>query len=539
MLPATSIDDDFDDPQADLIAPGARQNRGLPETLAKLQGELRRQPENPELHFELARTLLRGGKARPAEHHLREAIRLNPAQLDPWVQLGALLERRRAYGDAVKLFQAATRTFPGNSRLWSKLGRSLRREGLAEKAVAALSEALRLNPASAEAQYELGIGLQLEGKMPEARRLLLQALQQDSTSVLYRAALASVESALDPPVTGAGCAPAARIGLHMNKTFHFSILDPIFQALKTCHPVLLATEPAQLQQFRPEVVVVADAQGQRIRARCPDATLIFVRHGLISKQHLAEAAAGCDFVAGVSSDTIRDEIVRHCGIGAERIWITGHVPMDPLFRGQRVDAGNVPLPRGNRTVLFAPTWNRKLSALGLLGERAVELLLGAREDINLIIKPHPQSVRDHRDWMATLRRSARGRRNVWLVDDPANDTMELLPLADVLVSDASSLIFAFLACDRPLVLITHPHRKQDPGYDENGIEWRWRDVGEEVTDMETLPAAIRQALEQPQLRATERAHYRKLLFGQYTDGRAAERIATRISSLPRRGAARS
>ena len=448
--------------------------------------------------------------------------------------LGVLLERRYAYADAVRLFQVATRKFPEHLDFWIKLGRSLRRDGHAEKATAALSEALRLAPGSATAQYELGVGLQLEGKMTEARRFLQQALVLAPANVLCSGALASVESALYPPVVQEGGRPAARVGLHLNKAFHYSILDPIFQALRARHPVLLAAELVLFDQFQPEVLVVADAQGQGLRERFPEAVIILVRHGMISKRHQAEAAAGCDFAAGVSSDTIRDEYVRQSGIPAERIWVTGHVPMDPLFRGQRTEPDRIPLPKRNKTVLFAPTWNRRLSALGLLGQRAVEMLLGASEDINLIIKPHPVTLRDQGDWMSELRRAARDRENVWLVEDPANDGMALLPLADVLVSDASSLIFAFLACDRPLVLVTHPDRKQDRGYDENGIEWRWRDVGEEIMDIETLPAAIQQALEQPELRASERSRYRQLLFGEYTDGRAAERIAARIGALPRR-----
>ncbi len=509
------------------------------DAVTKLKSELQRQPESPKLHFALAQALLRMGRKHPAEHHLAESIRLDPERSDAWVLLGVLLERRRAYADAVQLFQAATRKFPAVPDFWIKLGRSLRREGLAEKAVAALREALRLAPVSAAIQYELGLALQLGGGMTEARTFLQQSLAQAPANILYRCALANVESTLYPPVIQNGDRPAARVGLHLNKAFHYSILDPIFQALRARHPVLLAAELALFGKFQPDVIVVADAQGQGLRQRFPDAILIFVRHGLITKRHLAEAAAGCDFVAGVSSDTIRDEIVSHCGIPVDRIWVTGHVPMDPLFRGQRIEADRIPLPKGNKTVLFAPTWNRKLSALGLLGKRVLELLLGGREDINLIIKPHPVTLRDQGDWMSELRRAAQGRENVWLVEDPANDGMALLPLADVLVSDASSLIFAFLACDRPLVLVTHPDRKQDPGYDENGIEWRWRDVGEEVLDIENLPAAIQQALEHPGLRASERSRYRQLLFGVYTDGRAAERIATCISSLPRRGPSQS
>ncbi len=539
MPRAGSTQDNSRERQAGEIHPSVHQDSRFADTIAKLQAAIKRQPLESKFHFALARALLRSGHRHQAELSLTEGLRLNPAPAAAWIMLGALLERRRAFTSAARLYRNATRKFPGDAGFWIKLGRAQRRAGHVRRATSTLSEALRLAPESAEAQFELGVTLQIDGKLPQAGRLLQQALQREPANVLFRAGVAGVESALAPPPVQEGGIPATRVGLHMNQSFHYSILGPIFESIRTRHPAILAGEPALLHQFKPEILVVADAQGPRLRARFPDAKLVFVRHGLISKQHLAGAVADCDFVAGVSSDTIRDEIVRSSGIPAEHIWVTGHVPMDPLFRGQRTDPDEIPLPKGNRTVLFAPTWNRGLSGLELLGRRTIELLIGARRDINLIIKPHPATLRDKGYWISKLRSMVQGRENIWLVDDPGNDGMALLPHADVLVSDASSLIFAFLACDRPLVLITHPRRRQDPGYNENGIEWRWRDVGEEITDIDALPAAIQRALEQPDLRASRRAHYRRLLFGPYTDGRAAERIAARISSLPVPGRAQS
>lgn len=58
---------------------------------------------------------------------------------------------------------------------------------------------------------------------------------------------------------------------------------------------------------------------------------------------------------------------------------------------------------------------------------------------------------------------ADGNPNVYLVDDAS---------ADVLVSDASSIIFQYLAVDRPLVLISNPSRFASPHYDQRGVEWR-------------------------------------------------------------------
>jgi CDP-glycerol glycerophosphotransferase (TagB/SpsB family) len=93
------------------------------------------------------------------------------------------------------------------------------------------------------------------------------------------------------------------------------------------------------------------------------------------------------------------------------------------------------------------------------------------------------------------------------------------------------VIFEYLALDRPIVLVTNPERRSVAHFDPNGIEWRWRDVGTEVHDVAELPAAVSAALDNPAFRADRRAHYRQQLFGDYADGRAAERIAQKITEL--------
>jgi CDP-glycerol glycerophosphotransferase (TagB/SpsB family) len=151
--------------------------------------------------------------------------------------------------------------------------------------------------------------------------------------------------------------------------------------------------------------------------------------------------------------------------------------------------------------------------------------------VRLVIKPHPVTAAHHPDWLANWRALAAADPHVHLIDDPAADVMPYLQAADVLVSDASSVIFLYLALDRPIVLVTNPDRRKVGHFDPNGIEWRWRDVGAEVHDVEALPAAVSAALDDPALGEERRAHYRRQLFGDYTDGCAAERIARKITEL--------
>jgi CDP-glycerol glycerophosphotransferase (TagB/SpsB family) len=189
------------------------------------------------------------------------------------------------------------------------------------------------------------------------------------------------------------------------------------------------------------------------------------------------------------------------------------------------------LPADRKTVLYAPTWTVGLSSAPMLGERTVELIRGDRRDLTIVIKPHPVTADHHPDWLATWRALAAADAHVHLIDDPAADVMPYLKAADVLISDASSVIFEYLALDRPIILLTNPDRRSVAHFDPNGIEWRWRDVGAEVHDVGDLPAAVSAALDNPVLGVDRRAHYRQELFGDYTDGRAAERIAQKITEL--------
>ena len=122
--------------------------------------------------------------------------------------------------------------------------------------------------------------------------------------------------------------------------------------------------------------------------------------------------------------------------------------------------------------------------------------------------------------------------HVTLIDDPAYDAAACLIRADLLITDASSLMLEYLALDRPMVLITNPDHFGDPThFDAAGFEWTWRNMGEEVRDVELLSEAVNRALDNPNAKAAIRAEYRHHLFGDLTDGCAAVRIVQHITEI--------
>ena len=484
-------------------------------------------PDDARPHLLLGKSQWEKGKLRAAERLLKKAVRLAPGNDATHRELGEFLLEQRRYAEAELCMRRRLELRPDSANALYRLGTLLLQSGRQDEARQFFLRATGLGPDAAHPHYQLGLIHHERGELEEAAARFARAAELIPNDIGFRSAAASLLAEL---AAGREGRPGGkRVVLHLNRPLHYSILQPVFEALKPAHHVRMTESAATIAPFRPDVVVVADGQGGNLRKFAPGAKFVYVRHGLISKSHAFPAASLCDYLAGVSSPAIKDQAVRY-GFAPDRVWVTGYVQMDPLFRGQRLPLP-VRLPPG-RTVLFAPTYNRKLSAATMLGPRVVELLRGTDADINVVIKPHPYSKSVAPEWIRMWREIALKHERVFLVDDVYADAMALLQAADVLVSDACSMAFAYLALDRPVILMTHPERTADRNYDPDGIEWQWRDFGEELFEAEELPGAVERALHDPARHAERRAHYRREVFGEFTDGRAAERIAEHIARLP-------
>jgi Flp pilus assembly protein TadD len=505
--------------------------RQFDRALAVVRAGLNRAPDNPSLELLRGICLWEKGRTARARQCLGRAARLAPGNATLLYNLGRFLSRKREQVEAISFLRRACELRPEDLDCWHALGKSLRMQGSAEAAERVLQRALRLDPDHVPALFDLGLSRMARDDIAGALPALERAVALEPGNPMRAIAAHGARLELAAPATRRP--GAQRIVLHLNQPLHVSILGPLLEQLHARHFVRITGDPHLVGRFRPDLVVVADAQADALRSFAPDARYVYVRHGLTSKNHAFKAAAKCDYLAGVSSPAIRDLAVRHGGFDSKRVWITRYVQMDPLFRGTPLPCP-VNLPPGRRTVLFAPTYNSKLSAAPMLGRRVVDLIRGGRDDVSIVIKPHPVTWKVAPAWLKMWRNAARTHDNVHLVEAPAADAMALLQRADVLISDACSMAFAYLALDRPVILLTNPDHASDPNYDPVGIEWMWRDFGEELFDAGQLPAAVERALAQPERHAERRAHYRRLLFGDLTDGRAAERIAEHIDRLPPR-----
>jgi glycosyltransferase involved in cell wall biosynthesis/tetratricopeptide (TPR) repeat protein len=503
--------------------------RGDGTAMARFIGKaLEQQPDDPDLHVALGDVLAGLSEWEKAAASFLRAAMARPASARAW---GGFANACFARGDrrrAVDAYLRAVRIAPDTADLWFGLGIVLRHEGQSAAALECFDKYESIAGLHTNVQYHRGLANRSAGNLQTAEENISQALELDPSNGFAAAAAASL-AASRRMAEGPGRQSVARIAVHMNQGFHYSILRPLFDECAADHEALFTGDMRELVEFEPDVVVVCDTQSANLRTVLPDAKFVLVRHGLISKNNVGTAAAEADYTC-VSSETICDSLIE-AGVSADRLWVTGYIQMDPLFRGDTLPV-SFDLPAANKTVLFAPTYNPMLSAAPMLGPDIVKRIRGDRTDITVVIKPHPHICVHQREWMGWWRTAAAENDNVFLVDDAGADLVPFLLAADVLVSDASSAAFQFLALDRPIVLVTNPAHDKDPKhFDPDGIEWKWRDLGEEIGDAVDLAAAVDRALADPDAAADRRADYRKRLFAELTDGLAAKRIVEKITGL--------
>jgi len=322
-----------------------------------------------------------------------------------------------------------------------------------------------------------------------------------------------------------------RILFHLNRPFHYGLLRPLFDLLRRDHVVLLSKEPAEFVPFRPDVTVICDAQAAILRELLGETAIVNICHGVgVDSGFVTRGTTQADFIC-VTGPAEGERLRDLTGFSAERIWITGYIDADPLFRGASAPLP-VDLPDSGKVVLYAPHFLPERSSVPLLRKDMMRLLVGSRDDIHVVTRPHPRIIEAGGEWLEWFRDSDRRHPNFDLIEDMSLALSALMPAADALVSDVSSSAFQFLALDRPIVLIDNPGRLEPgDGADPLALRNAWRDIGEDIVDVSQLAAAVGRAVDGPDRFAAARARRRRELFGDLTDGRAAERIAERIAAL--------
>jgi CDP-glycerol glycerophosphotransferase len=200
------------------------------------------------------------------------------------------------------------------------------------------------------------------------------------------------------------------------------------------------------------------------------------------------------------------------------IWVTGYPRNDVLTDVGHADRVRaiVGVPNGARAVLYAPTWrdnrNDLIDALDL-----VEFAAQLPSDHVLLVRGHSRTLDGGTDFAAE--------RLIDVTTYP--DVGELMLIADVLVTDYSSVMFDFVSTDRPMIFYTPDldhYTDVLRGFYFDFVAEAPGPVVETATD---LLAALVEAETAGDKYAARRAAWRAR-FTPHDDGTAAERVVRRL-----------
>jgi len=111
-----------------------------------------------------------------------------------------------------------------------------------------------------------------------------------------------------------------------------------------------------------------------------------------------------------------------------------------------------------KTVLYAPTWAFGNGTIKTLGEQFIREIT---QEYNLILRPH------HHDrwygWRIYQQARLKGNRHIYYsqpADIIGNDILYDFALADVMISDMSSVVYEFLITGKPIVLIDNKYENR-------------------------------------------------------------------------------
>ena len=317
-----------------------------------------------------------------------------------------------------------------------------------------------------------------------------------------------------------------RIAFFYANRFHHAMLAPVEAKLTARAECARFSSLDAMRAFQPQVIVLAENPSNQARLAAPNARIVWTRHGFANKRYLGYSMSVCDY-ACLSSDWIRDRY-REQGMRAGiDEWVTGFVPMDLMFRRL-----NEAKPRAHKTLLYAPTFNPNMASVRPLGKSWALDLRRRFPDLHIRIKPHPHTAKEQPLWIARWRSWAEADAGIELIEDLDRDIYELMPDTDVLLTDASSVMFYFLALDRPIILVDNPMRFEDrQRFSPDAEEWAWRDIGDRIESGDQLPDAVASALASPGQLSGIRQQRAQQIFGGLFDGRAAERVASNVLAL--------
>lgn len=207
---------------------------------------------------------------------------------------------------------------------------------------------------------------------------------------------------------------------------------------------------------------------------------------------------------------------------------TGYAKLDPIINqtSSAFDIEKAGLEPSKKTLLYAPTFYP--SSIEMLPKNWPEQLA----DYNLIIKPHfftytKQRYKKQRD----LLNQWQNYDNVYYASEHEHSLLPFIQSADILISDASSTLFEFVALDKPAIwcdfyklrwtyrgIFSYRFKQRlDPDLDY------FAEVATQVKSPVELKKAVLDLVKNPQIKADKRVEYTAKMVGR-VDGAVSDRI---------------
>lgn len=147
-----------------------------PEKIAALENQVKQQPNDAALRFELGKLLLDAGQHKQALRELEQAVKLAPENVEAWYSLGEALAANAKTEEAVRAFQQVVTRDPtrwqAHANLTALLGESNPPEALRHA-----QEALRLKPDEYRNHQNLAEALAVNERFAEAIEKYRQILR--------------------------------------------------------------------------------------------------------------------------------------------------------------------------------------------------------------------------------------------------------------------------------------------------------------------------------------------------------------------------
>jgi hypothetical protein len=373
-----------------------------------------------------------------------------------------------------------------------------------------------------------------------SRDIYHKIISVDASNVLSKQGLRAVDHCLKvkkKPV----------IGFVITHDFHRWIFESIFNALEA-HGLtyMIVNRACLLSLSQVGVVILADPNPtiiSEIQTLMPETVSIYTTHGvsLNGKNFAIYGSASCDYFC-VTSQPIAKDLRSISLIQEERFWMTGYPQMDHLFskikeketaykkkKKDMSESGNL-----NKTVLVSSTYNKDFGLAYHLGSDPVSLIRGQNEKIKIIFSLHPHIHKINPKLALSWKKIAKETANVEIYDGNDMNTMDLLPEADLLISDVSSIAISFLALNKPFIRVILPSLLGTSlAIDTKELEEKINASSYTISDINLLSQTVNKLLfnEEPKNILESRRALRDYYFGDLTDGRAGDRIVEKIKEV--------